>query len=108
MLIVKCVEKDDNLTVGKEYRVKHIELHKYLVENDASEEAWYGTEIFRTVKEDKITYHGVSNPIYFMDGKEYTVLNENGNELSVVDETDEDFIYGKEIFTGINWLDDED
>lgn len=54
-----------------------------------------------------VKFHGESDPIFFVDGKDYEVLSIEAGMYRIVDETGEDYLYGTENFEIISGSLDE-
>ena len=54
-----------------------------------------------------VKFHGESDPIFFVDGKDYEVLSIEAGMYRIVDETGEDYLYGTENFEIISGSPDE-
>lgn len=54
-----------------------------------------------------VKFHGESDPIFFVDGKDYEVLSVEAGMYRIVDETGEDYLYGTENFEIISGSLDE-
>lgn len=52
----------------------------------------------------KVIYHGASDPLVFIDGETYDVvdIDEDTGMYYVVDETGEDYMYSPEFFEAVN------
>lgn len=46
----------------------------------------------------KVIYHGESDPLYFLDGKEYEALGYSHGMIKVIDETGDDYLYDPDDF----------
>ena len=46
----------------------------------------------------RVRYTGESDPLYFIHGKEYTVIGEEMGMYRIVDETGEDYLYDLDEF----------
>ena len=92
-------KETDGLEMNKKYRVKHIEFGKYEFEGVSET---YDTDLFDIVEDKKMRYIYETWPLYFTNGKEYSVLGYAGHDhYSIVDDTGEDYMYTLDGFEGI-------
>ena len=94
MMTVRCIEAHDGFTVGKEYKVYHIENGDFGLISDDKEQEYYPKEWFEVTEAEKYVYHGPSDPLAFIDGHEYIKLGEAHDGMwSITDESGDDYLY---------------
>lgn len=106
-MTVKCIDKEFDLTVGKEYKVSMLESQGdiYRIVDDSGKENGYSAESFAVVKKgDELMVKCVKSPnIDLIVGKVYEVLSVDTDpagrkSLRVIDESGEDYLYGSTFF----------